>query len=160
MNNIVGDRLCRMCSVSSSAAPVPGKEQLCLECRRARGRQHYANNREYYLAKARIRNRETSLIVKDWILEYLKNHPCVDCGNCDIRVLEFDHRDRLDKTAHVSVLVTTGYSLDAVQREVSKCDVRCANCHLIRTREQRRWWRGTETDISSRKRNEKTPRNI
>jgi hypothetical protein len=141
------ERICRGCSAKASEVDFPGKEHLCLECRRARGRSHYAQNREYYLHKARARNRQTTLTVKKWILDYLATHPCVDCGNSDIRVLEFDHRDRLEKTAHVSVLVTTGYSLQTVQNEVDKCDVRCANCHSIRTREQRGWWRQTgQTD--------------
>lgn len=138
------ERICRGCSAKASEVDFPGKEHLCLECRRARGRSHYEQNREYYLHKARTRNRQTTLDVKKWILDYLATHPCVDCGNSDIRVLEFDHRDPLEKCAHVSVLVTTGYSLRTVQKEVDKCDVRCANCHSIRTREQRGWWRRTD----------------
>lgn len=138
-------KICRICAIRSDIVSFPGNENLCLECRRARGRKHYELNRDYYLQKARKRNRETTEKVKEWVLDYLNNHPCVDCGNSDIRVLEFDHRDRENKTTHVSVLITNGYSLNAVKIEVDKCDVRCANCHLIRTRERRGWWRGSLT---------------
>ena len=74
-------------------------------------------------------------------MTYLVEHPCVDCATTDIRVLEFDHIDRDLKRAAVSVLAANGYSLDTVKREVETCEVRCANCHTIRTRSQLGWWR-------------------
>jgi hypothetical protein len=74
------------------------------------------------------------------LTEYLGEHPCVDCGNRDIRVLEFDHRDRATKVLAVAVLARGGYGLDRVKAEVDKCVVRCANCHRIRTHQQRGWW--------------------
>ena len=78
---------------------------------------------------------------------YLETHPCVDCGNRDVRVLEFDHRDASTKGRDVAVLVGEGYALDRVKAEVAKCDVRCANCHRIRTHSQRGWW-GRDPDLS------------
>ena len=87
------------------------------------------------------RNAEASRRAREWVVEYLQQHPCVDCGTGDLRVLTFDHRDPGHKRAEISALVANGYSLEAVTEEVAKCDVRCANCHLIRTREQRGWWR-------------------
>lgn len=61
----------------------------------------------------------------------------------DIRVLEFDHRDGEMKRTAVSVLARGGYSLSTVQEEIARCIVRCANCHRIRTHEQRGWWGAT-----------------
>jgi hypothetical protein len=57
------------------------------------------------------------------------------------RSAELGHRNLDEKRSEVSALTADGYSLEAVMREVDKCDVRCANCHVIRTREQRGWWR-------------------
>lgn len=118
----------------------PAKGRRCLDCRRAIVREHYATNRPYYLAKARRRQQAVVEETRRWLIDYLARHPCLDCGNADLRVLEFDHRDRKTKAAAVSVLARAGYSLARVQAEVAKCDVRCANCHRIRTHEQRRWW--------------------
>lgn len=118
--------------------PVPGRR--CIECRRAGVRAHYRANREYYLAKAR---RRTSRVVKEtrlWLLAYLREHPCVDCGNTDVRVLEFDHRDSATKLRDISTLASEGFGLAKVQAEINQCDVRCANCHRIRTHIQRGWW--------------------
>jgi hypothetical protein len=77
---------------------------------------------------------------REWLIGYLRDHPCVDCGTTDIRVLEFDHLEPGTKVLDVAVLARSGYSLDRVKAEIAKCVVRCANCHRIRTHEQRGWW--------------------
>ncbi len=39
-----------------------------------------------------------------------------------------------------SCLARGGYSRARMQAEVALCDVRCANCHRVRTHSQRGWW--------------------
>jgi hypothetical protein len=112
----------------------------CLDCRRAAGRAHYRANRDYYLAKARRRQISVVLETRAWLVAYLREHPCVDCGNTDIRVLEFDHRDGARKLRAIALLAGQGYGLARVQSEIAECDVRCANCHRIRTHVQLGWW--------------------
>ncbi len=56
-------------------------------------------------------------------------HPCVDCGESDPVVLEFDHIDRVTKRMDVSVMAQRGYPLATLEAEVAKCVVRCANDH-------------------------------
>lgn len=82
-------------------------------------------------ARARARAR-----ARQWVKAYLRAHPCVDCGEADVRVLEFDHRDPLSKVANISRLTTGGCSVTMIEREVAKCDVRCANCHRRRTMQE------------------------
>jgi hypothetical protein len=65
------------------------------------------------------------------VMEYLASHPCVDCGEPDIIVLEFDHV-RGEKTGNVSQLMIS-HSLAKVMQEIAKCEVRCANCHRRQT---------------------------
>ena len=57
---------------------------------------------------------------------------CVDCGNRDIRVLDFDHV-RAPKFDSVSSMVRRGLSVDVILAEIAKCEVRCKNCHAIAT---------------------------
>ena len=64
---------------------------------------------------------------------YLSVHPCVDCGETDTRVLEFDHVSG-EKRKAISALVQ--YSRKAVLAEILKCEVVCANCHKRRTWKQ------------------------
>jgi len=65
------------------------------------------------------------------LAEYKQEYGCVDCGyreNPD--ALEFDHV-RGEKVRNVMGMVSA--RIDKLLLEVLKCDVRCANCHAIRT---------------------------
>jgi hypothetical protein len=63
------------------------------------------------------------------VLEYLLTHPCVDCGETDPVVLEFDHLR--DKLGNISAMY--GHAWRSILAEIAKCDVVCANCHRRRT---------------------------
>jgi hypothetical protein len=56
---------------------------------------------------------------------------CVDCGESEIVVLDFDHIG--SKTANVPMLARQGCSLERLKAEIAQCAVRCANCHRRRT---------------------------
>ena len=77
------------------------------------------------------------------VLEYLEGHPCIDCGNSNPIVLEFDHRIPSEKSFAVGRAVNGSHrSWKLIKSEIDKCDVRCANCHKIRTCEQQDWFKG------------------
>jgi hypothetical protein len=71
-------------------------------------------------------------------VEFLKNHPCVDCGESDLIVLEFDHLT--DKSFAVAYGIRN-CNWDSVLAEIAKCDVVCANCHGRRTAQRRGYLR-------------------
>lgn len=111
----------------------------CRSCSSLYVRNHYLRNKQYYLDKARKRNLKIKEEVQEYVREYLSSHPCVDCNERDILVLEFDHQR--DKISSVSKM-TKGYaSLDMVKNEVAKCEVRCANCHRRKTALQFGWFK-------------------
>ena len=87
-------------------------------------RARYLSKPDYYKAKTKENRRAVSLQVR----EYLNNHPCVDCGEDDPVVLEFDHVFDT-KTANISDLVKTNHCWNTIIKEIQKCEVRCANCH-------------------------------
>jgi len=118
------------------------RQYQCLECTRAFVRGHYQRNKEYYLAKARKRNMEKRAEVQNYIRSYLLQHPCIDCGESDTTVLEFDHRG--DKLKEISNLVRGRNSLLEIKEEVKKCDIRCANCHRRRTAKVFGWFKNIE----------------
>lgn len=69
--------------------------------------------------------------------EYLSGRCCKHCGIDDIRVLEFDHIDRQTKKYDISVMM--GNSWETIMEEVAKCQILCANCHRIKTHENKDW---------------------
>ncbi len=59
---------------------------------------------------------------------------CVDCGHEDIRVLTFDHLDPNLKTYPITSLIQRANPEDPdLVEEMTKCVLRCANCHLIKS---------------------------
>jgi hypothetical protein len=68
---------------------------------------------------------------RDWV-DSLKNVPCKDCGNrFPSECMDFDHiRGIKEFEIHKNVMT----NIDRLLKEISKCDIICANCHRIRTR--------------------------
>lgn len=113
-----------------------GLQNICKVCSREKSKSFYKNNiisqrKIIYRQKKERRNENRKLIN-----EYLGTHPCVDCKNNNIIVLEFDHREQSQKSMAISVMLAGGYSWKKIKKEIDKCDVRCANCHRIRTATQ------------------------
>lgn len=69
------------------------------------------------------------------IAAHLSSRPCVDCGESDVVVLDFDHVR--EKLMDVSRMVHTGWPWKRILEEIAKCEVRCENCHRRRTSERR-----------------------
>lgn len=112
------------------------RQSVCRECNRARARRYYAENVEKHRKAVAAQVAKTRAAHLRRIGEYLLEHPCVDCGQRDIRVLDFDHRDGVEKSAEVMKLAKAAYSWQRVSEEIAKCDVRCRNCHAIVTYER------------------------
>lgn len=69
---------------------------------------------------------------KDEFLTKLKSKPCFDCGNLyPPFAMHFDHRDPKLKVKSISNMMSRSES--EILKEVSKCDLVCANCHAVRT---------------------------
>ncbi len=114
----------------------------CRACQRAYARQHYQKNRPVYLEKARRRRSAQRDRFAASLRLYFRTHPCVDCGEADPTVLDFDHRERGTKMATANELIRAA-DWDGLLAEIAKCDVRCANCHRRRTARQFGWSRLT-----------------
>lgn len=111
------------------------RKRKCRTCTSRYGKKHYKDNKKKYVARVRKNNNKYSLRNKQYVLEYLLTHPCVDCGEDDIIVLDFDHKK--DKKSTISKMLKKGLSLSTIKNEIDKCDVRCANCHRRKTAEER-----------------------
>jgi len=72
----------------------------------------------------------------------------MDCGQSFHPVcMDFDHRERRDKgEPTVSALVSHSSAQERILAEIEKCDLVCANCHRLRTFNQKRWKREAPTN--------------
>lgn len=104
------------------------RNNRCKECQKNYSKAHYKENKNNYLDTQRTyRDRN-----KKFICDYLKEHPCVDCGENDIVVLQFDHINPLEKDDIIAQGIRDKWSIKKLKGEIEKCEVRCANCHLKR----------------------------
>lgn len=104
-----------------------GRQSCCKGCMKVRNRAYYlaTPDRNAQRQESRARGRRAAAA---YVLDYLRQHGCVDCPEDDPIVLEFDHV-RGVKDMDVSLMVQRGFSVQVVTAEIAKCDVRCANCH-------------------------------
>ncbi len=116
------------------------KSPTCKQSQKDYAKANYQEKTQYYIDKARQSNKTASDRNKQYVIDYLKSHPCVDCGESDIEVLQFDHvemvRGRGNRIANFRT-----HSLDTLKKELAKCEVRCGNCHIRTTRKQMGWLR-------------------
>jgi hypothetical protein len=143
----VGDKTCARCGVTKPLDEFFFRDRQrlrpqvwCKVCTNSYKRGWYQQNRERHtrISDAAKRRRITANLRQ--LRDYLTSHPCVDCGECDPVVLEFDHV-RGDKVANVSKMVRDR-PWSAILQELEKCEVRCANCHRRRTARQFGWHTG------------------
>ena len=116
------------------------RQRWCKFCQAEANKTHYQNNKQVYLDRAITRNARLNTQNKQRLFAYLSEHPCIDCGQTDIRCLEFDHV-RGNKSANITRMITSATSWSNIESEIAKCEVRCANCHRVKTLERGKWWR-------------------
>ena len=110
------------------------RDSFCRSCRSAYGKEHYAANRQRYIDQARVSKEALRLDRTRFLLEFFKGHPCVDCGEGDPVVLEFDHLG--DKSFSIGAKLVH-FAWQTILEEIEKCEVVCANCHRRRTARRR-----------------------
>jgi hypothetical protein len=69
--------------------------------------------------------------LRAWLDEYKKCLKCERCGFSDFRALQFHHRERDQKEFNIADMAKQGWSVEGLRREMAKCMILCANCHMI-----------------------------
>lgn len=108
-----------------------GLDGMCRACRKSYNAAYYQRTKDRHnpgRAETRRKNRAN---VQTKVVDFLRSHPCIDCGETDVVVLEFDHQR--NKMLDVGFMIGKGYSWKGVLEEISKCEVVCANDHRRRT---------------------------
>lgn len=144
--DVKGKKRCPRCKLVRSLTEfntrLQGKNRTpsayCRECQRDYCRQHYRRNAVEHNKRRYIHQKEYLIRNRLLMDSYLATQACVDCGNTNPVVLEFDHV-RGNKRYDISTMARSGFSWHRILQEIAKCEVRCANCHRIRTASQGGW---------------------
>lgn len=121
-----------------------GRTFQCALCARA-ATERWKRSGSVATQKKRMKKKKMSqTLAKErnhsFILDYLQAHHCVDCGESDPICLDFDHV-RGNKTMNICYMMNCSYSIVKLELEISKCDVRCSNCHRKRTASVQGWYK-------------------
>ncbi len=99
-------------------------------------KRHYEANKEKIKARSCIRNKKQRIKNKAFVDQVKQSSACVDCGESNPLVLDFDHV-KGDKVCDISNMVYRSYCVESIQKEIDKCEVRCSNCHRVATHNRR-----------------------
>ena len=116
-----------------------GLQTYCKGCAIERSKKRYKNFSAEQKQEIKDRTHRMSIINRQFLWDYLKEHSCVDCPEKDPICLDFDHQR--DKKKNVSSLASSGVSLETIKEEIAKCEVRCSNCHRRKTAIQFGWYK-------------------
>lgn len=104
----------------------------CKNCKNASDKRVYDVEKSRQWASLIMRRKRAV------VNNYLLTHPCIDCGEADPVVLEFDHV-KGTKVKAVSQMVANKAPDNLIIKEIEKCEVRCANCHRRVTAKRGKW---------------------
>jgi hypothetical protein len=126
-------KTCSKCKLSLSLdnftknkSKTDGLNSYCKSCSKNYGIKYKKKNPTTYKDNLELRQKKRNFISNH------KNIPCTDCGKSYPHyVMDFDHL--YDKEFNISDSVRKMISNEKIEKEISKCEVVCANCHRERT---------------------------
>lgn len=95
-----------------------------------KGRTYYSTRCQlHHGLRSRVseRRRKDENFIRLWT--WFVDHPCIECGETNPLKLQLDHRD--EKNHNVSSMMRQPW--EKIRKELELCDVRCANCHAVKT---------------------------
>jgi len=115
------------------------RHTICSICQKQYKNKWYKNNHKINKNKFIERTKKNKEKKQQKLYEYLKDKSCIDCGENNILTLEFDHINPKDKIGNIGRMASQGLSWEKILYEINKCEIRCANCHRIKTAKQFSW---------------------
>jgi len=116
-----------------------GYQGACRACCNANSKAHYAKNKEREKARCKKNRGIARIAARAYVREILITNGCVDCGERDLVVLDFDHMG--NKKCSIARMLSDGSKINRIADEIEKCEIRCANCHRRKTAKDFGWWR-------------------
>lgn len=124
-------KYCRRCEKDKSVddfhknpTKKDGLQTMCKECRKKYHKEHYLKNKKTYKLKAKIYKSN----IQNFVNRYKQFKKCKICEEKRFWVLEFHHRDKIEKSDNIGKFINDS-NLKLLKKEIRKCDVVCSNCH-------------------------------
>jgi hypothetical protein len=106
-------------------APMPYKNT---EKHKKAKHDWYVKNQELTKQRTKKSHKEYLERNQNFIRELKGQNPCTDCRKYyPWYVMDFDHLR--DKKYDLKFMVHHAYSLEAIKKEIDKCELVCSNCH-------------------------------
>jgi hypothetical protein len=133
-------KICSICKNEKLLHEFPLKQGKirphCKTCAKEMSRRHYQNNKKYYYNRNKNKKQDN----RQNLLDFLDQNPCVDCGETNPILLEFDHNDPKTKTHNIARMLSS-HTWTSILGEIEKCSVRCVRCHRLKTSKQFGWYK-------------------
>jgi hypothetical protein len=111
------------------------KAERCKLCSREAVKKSYrkliGEKKSQYIRNKNIEAKNRRKKYTQEIMNFKQKRGCIDCGMNNPICLDADHIS--NKKFNVSDMVKRLYGLDRIFKELEKCEIRCANCHRIKT---------------------------
>lgn len=141
-------KACSKCKINKninnfckSSKNKDGLQSWCKECVSSARMKRYYENYDLERSRGNERNKKAYINNMRKIFSILEKNVCVDCGESDPIVLDFDHNDPLEKNFNISESARKFYNFDKIQKEIDKCTIRCSNCHRRKTAKENNWYK-------------------
>ena len=142
-------KLCKKCNIikpfseyHKDKSRKDGYVYYCAQCNNDRLKILYDKNIVERRKNSVLKKHQYYSRNRDHIYNFLKSSKCIDCGDDRWQVLEFDHIN--DKKYGICDMMGRCMSISNIDKEISKCEVRCANCHRLKTAKQFGWFKAID----------------
>ena len=124
------------------------KSKKCLKCSKRKSisefPKHRTTNHPYckpcFVEYRRTWHRDRrGLAIKLFLIQLKMNTPCVDCGRITLTA-EYDHIKDTKSYNLSRAFMVKGMTIEQVKEELAKCELRCAECHRIKTHIRQNSW--------------------
>ena len=106
---------------NKNSSKKDGLQSMCRSCNKIKAKRYYAENRIHHRSVCTRLKKKRIAENQEVLFELFCRSCCVDCGNTNPLVLEFDHI--ADKESSISKLLANGCSWQRILREIKKCQM-------------------------------------
>ena len=135
----IKEKICPQCNLSKKVTEFSratkrkdGLQRCCKKCDAIRTHDIWAANKEKYRAINYTCSRKWYRFNQKQMEILKKDKYCIICGESDSSCLDFHHIHPKDKKMTISRMMSSRRSWNNILKEISKCNILCANCHRIK----------------------------